>query len=241
VKAVQASSHAELVKEAQKLVELARSNATQEQLDEQASVVAKLSEAAGTNKVVQELNDGSFRGYTLTGRTAQRFRTVITLGVLSFNKYQPTDQKIRMMDDESHPGGVYKGPEGNVQQAYVVSAPFELVEADKVGEGSTEATPLGIQGMHVIMGEYQQAPDNPQRLTVVFKKMQMKPAPDADLQPWLERLLPHNPTMDPKTGVLEVELPSNNPEGWLDHLLTIEEFQLLQGNYGSRTLLQRVK
>jgi hypothetical protein len=45
---------------------------------------------------------------------------------------------------------------------------------------------------------------------------------------------------DPKTGVLEVELPSNNPEGWLDHLLTINEFQLLQGNYGSRTLLQRV-
>jgi len=31
---------------------------------------------------------------------------------------------------------------------------------------------------------------------------------------------------DPNTGVLEVELPANNPEGWLDHLLTIEEFQL---------------
>lgn len=46
---------------------------------------------------------------------------------------------------------------------------------------------------------------------------------------------------DPNTGVLEVDLPANNPEGWLDHLLTIDEFQLLQGNYGSRTLLQRVK
>lgn len=74
-----------------------------------------------------------------------------------------------MMDDDSHPGGVYKGPHGDVQQAYVVSAPFELVEADKVGEGSSAATPLGIHGQHVIMGEYIQAPDNPQRLTVVFK------------------------------------------------------------------------
>jgi hypothetical protein len=71
--------------------------------------------------------------------------------------------------------------------------------------------------------------------------MQMKPATEADVKPWLERLLQHNPTMDPTTGMLEVELPSNNPEGWLDHLLTIKEFQLLQGNYGSRTLLQRVE
>lgn len=41
--------------------------------------------------------------------------------------------------------------------------------------------------------------------------------------------------------MLEVELPANNPEGWLDHELTINEFQLLKGNYGSRTLLQRVQ
>lgn len=45
---------------------------------------------------------------------------------------------------------------------------------------------------------------------------------------------------DPKTGVLEVELPSTNPDAWLDHVLVIDEFQLLQGNYGSRTLLRRV-
>lgn len=34
-------------------------------------------------------------GVCVQGRTAQRFRTVITLGVLSFNKYQPTDLKVR--------------------------------------------------------------------------------------------------------------------------------------------------
>lgn len=59
-------SHAELVKEAQKLVDLAKSKATQEQLDQQAELLVKLSEAAGTNKVVADLNDGKFRGYTLT-------------------------------------------------------------------------------------------------------------------------------------------------------------------------------
>jgi hypothetical protein len=59
-------SHAKIVEEAQKLVELAKADASQEQLDQQAELVAKLSEAAGTNRVVQELNDGHFRGFTLT-------------------------------------------------------------------------------------------------------------------------------------------------------------------------------
>lgn len=46
--------------------------------------------------------------------------------------------QIRMMDGDSTcdlEGGVYKGPHGDTPQAYIVSAPFELVEADKVGGG----------------------------------------------------------------------------------------------------------
>lgn len=39
----------------------------------------------------------------------------------------------------------------------------------QVGEAAGEATPIGINGQHVIMGEYSQVPDNPQRLTVTFK------------------------------------------------------------------------
>jgi hypothetical protein len=38
----------------------------QEQLDQQAEIVAQLGEAAGANRVVQELNDGNFKGITLT-------------------------------------------------------------------------------------------------------------------------------------------------------------------------------
>ncbi len=45
---------------------------------------------------------------------------------------------------------------------------------------------------------------------------------------------------DPKTGVAEYELPPNNPDGWVDHQMMINEFHLTKANYGSRTLLQRV-
>jgi hypothetical protein len=41
-------------------------------------------------------------------------------------------------------GGVYKGPHGDTQWAYIVSAPFELVEADKVGKGKEELWELQI-------------------------------------------------------------------------------------------------
>jgi hypothetical protein len=70
----------------------------------------------------------------------------------------------------------------------------------------------------------------------------MEPVADSpeELQRWLDLLLPHNPEMDAQTGVLEVDLPANSPEGWLDHVLMMPEYQLLYGNYGSKTLLQRV-
>jgi hypothetical protein len=74
-----------------------------------------------------------------------------------------------MENDSTAPGGVYKGPHGDVAQAYIVSAPFELVDADKVGESAGDAEPIGINGHHVILGEYKQAADNPQRLTVSFQ------------------------------------------------------------------------
>lgn len=45
---------------------------------------------------------------------------------------------------------------------------------------------------------------------------------------------------DRATGVFHASLPDKAPEGYLDHLLMIPEYQLLQGNYGSRTLLERV-
>jgi hypothetical protein len=72
-----------------------------------------------------------------------------------------------MMDSDT--GGVLKGEYGGNLHAYVVTAPFELVEADEVGEASGEAKPLGIRGKHVVIGEYKQATDNPQRLAIFFR------------------------------------------------------------------------
>eukprot|EP00882_Tetradesmus_deserticola_P019052 GHRQ01020497.1.p1 GENE.GHRQ01020497.1~~GHRQ01020497.1.p1 ORF type:complete len:285 (+),score=100.40 GHRQ01020497.1:274-1128(+) len=231
--------NAELLAAAQKLVELSQQHAAQADLEEQAELVSRLSEAAGTNVVVQELNDGTFKGYTLSGQTAQRFRTVITLGTLSFNLYQPKDLKVRMLSTDA--GGVYKGRRDNCDTGYVVTASFEFVE--QTGEGdAAEVTPTGMQGRSVAIGEYAPVPGNPQRLTTKFKKMRLEPASQepADLQRWLDTLLEANPGMDAATGVLEVDLPAKSPEGWLDYLMMTREYQLVAGNFGSKTLLERV-
>jgi hypothetical protein len=45
---------------------------------------------------------------------------------------------------------------------------------------------------------------------------------------------------DAATGVMEVDLPAKSPEGWMDYLMMTPEFQLVQGNFGSKTLLERV-
>lgn len=75
-----------------------------------------------------------------------------------------------MMDSEdiNHSGGVFKGPHEGVQQAYILSVPFELVEAEKVGDAADTAKPIGITGHHLLIGEYKQADDNPQRLIITF-------------------------------------------------------------------------
>lgn len=45
---------------------------------------------------------------------------------------------------------------------------------------------------------------------------------------------------DPKTGVLNVGMDQHPPAAYLDHVMMIPEYQLLKGNFGSVTLLQRV-
>jgi hypothetical protein len=45
---------------------------------------------------------------------------------------------------------------------------------------------------------------------------------------------------DAATGVMEVDLPAKSPEGWMDYLMMTPEYQLVQGNFGSKTLLERV-
>lgn len=50
----------------------------------------------------------------------------------------------------------------------------------------------------------------------------------------------HAVLQDPATGVMEVDLPAKSPEGWMDYLMMTPEIQLVQGNFGSKTLLQRV-
>ncbi|WIA20524.1 hypothetical protein OEZ85_004919 [Tetradesmus obliquus] len=232
-------TNAELLAAAQKLAQLSQEKAEQAAIDQQTDLVSELSQAAGTNVVLQEINDGTFKGYTLSGQTAQRFSSVITLGVLSFNLYQPKDLKIKTLGTDS--GGVFKGRRDDTATAYVITTPFEVVEQQGEGEGA-EVTHTGIKGRSLAIGEYALAADNPQRLTIKFKKMRLEPASvePAELQRWLDTFAAANPSMDPATGVMEVDLPAKSPEGWMDYLMMTPEFQLVQGNFGSKTLLQRV-
>jgi hypothetical protein len=59
-------THSELLAAAQKLAQLSQQHAEQDVIDKQTELVSELSKSAGTNVVVQEINDGTFKGYTLS-------------------------------------------------------------------------------------------------------------------------------------------------------------------------------
>lgn len=103
----------------------------------------------------------------LQGRTAQRFSSVITLGVLSFNCYAPNDLKIKIGGTDA--GGVFKGRRGSASNAYVISTPFDVVD----GDDAATAKPTGVSGRSLAIGEYTAAPDNPQRLIITFSSERM--------------------------------------------------------------------
>jgi hypothetical protein len=55
-----------LLAAAQKLAKLSQDKADQAEIEKQTELVSELSKAAGTNVVLQEINDGTFKGYTLS-------------------------------------------------------------------------------------------------------------------------------------------------------------------------------
>lgn len=61
-----AVAHADLSAAAEKLIRLKETGSSKEDIQEQIDLVTQLSAAAGTNKIVSELNNGRFQGYTLT-------------------------------------------------------------------------------------------------------------------------------------------------------------------------------
>jgi hypothetical protein len=233
------AKHQELLSSAMDLAQLAESGAEQSVLETHLGVLESLSEAAGVNTVFPSMNDGNFKSYTLTGRTKERTSSVITLGLLSFNAYQPASLNIKMSSSEDSIG-VIKGPRDGVDTAYVIASPFEVVEVQEGDDGGFRST--GIKGRSLAIGEYSFTQDKPQRLGIKFTKMQLEPLAETaeELQQWIDTFTPHNPNMDPKTGVLVVPLPENSPQGFMDYLLMLPEFQLVCGNAGSKTLLKRV-
>ena len=228
----------ELLSSAMELAQLVESGAEQSVIESHLGDLEGLSKAAGVNNVFPSINDGKFKSYTLTGRTKERTSSVITLGLLSFNAYQPASLKIKMSNSKDNVG-VMKGPRDGVDTAYVIASPFEVMQAEEGAEG---AKGTGIRGRSLAIGEYSFTEGNPQRLGIKFTKLQLEPLAEngQELQRWLETFAPHNANMDPKSGILVIPLPENSPQGFMDYLLMIPEFQLVCGNAGSKTLLQRM-
>lgn len=212
----------------------------QEDLDAALAEVEALAAAAGVNRVLPELNDGVFRGYTLQGKLRGELAAgAVTLGRLSFGLYRPGDLLVDLQgasDLATVTKGPWPGRPGGAD-SYVVSTPFEVAsQPGQYGQYS------GLRGISHAIARYERCASSPQRLDIRFNALRLAPAPGqtADLARWLDLFAPHNPLMIPG-GELEVELPEQaSPKGWLDHLLMLPGWQITQGNMGSKTLLRRL-
>lgn len=149
--------------------------------------------------------------------------------------YQPGDLLVRPTGGAG--AAVFKGERFGRANTYVISTPFRL-----------EAAP-SVHGVSHAVATYAPAPSDHgdgRRLAVTFAAMRLEPAPataaDAALMAeWRAALAEANPAMDAETGVLEVEIPAGAmPAGWMDYLAMTPRFQLVVGNGGSTTLLERV-
>lgn len=218
---------------ARKDFEAGNSAITEETIQEMLSKIEFDASASKLNRIFLEDNDGAFDAFPLTGRIATRTSIPLPLGVLSFGVYGPQELVVHVIGADEltttdyNVTGVYKGAYGDLDTAYIVSTAFRIPNSSAVGVSRT-------------IGTYSYASDC--RLDIKFTTMRLEPlAVDGDaMHSWKELLLPHNPGMDPETGVLEVELPNVYP-GWQDYLLMGEKHQLLKGNHGSVILLKRNK
>lgn len=175
--------------------------------------------------------------------------------MLSFGAYHPADLLVeRLTAFELAETGyrvtdVFKGPAYGQEQAYVICTPFKLA-VPGAGTGS-------VRGVSRAIGTYTLAAPpaeetHSKRLDISFHTMLLEPllsgrknqdsgdSKAEELAAWKSALLPHNPEMDSETGVLEVKLPKAMP-GWQDYFMMGYEYQLLQGNAGSKTLLTRME
>lgn len=212
------------------LLDARHRSAPQPDVDALIADVQSAAADAGANRVIPELNDGEFEGFTLTGRMAKMFsgNAPMTLSMLSFGLYQPGDLKVRPTGGDA--ARVFKGERFGRPNAYVISTPVVLEEA-------------GVAGVSHAVATYHPVEGNPRRLEVRFSALRLEPNPARpdDLGKWLAALADANPGMDRATGALEVATPDGAmPHGWMDYSAMTRDYQLVTGNAGSTTLLRRV-
>jgi hypothetical protein len=238
-----AAAHAKLVSAVEDLLKLSQSGAKQSVLDEQVQQLQAMAQAAGASGVQQEMYNGNFKGHPISGQTKARTATgtVLTLGLLSFNQYAPKDLPVAM-SPSAEGVGVITGPFQDLPSTQVLVSTFEVMESPAAGDASDAPKGTGLKGRSLAIAEATPAEDNPQRLTVKFVRMQLEPVSKEpqQLKQWLDLFLPHNPTMEPTTGVLTV--PMAKPAvGWNDIILVTPKYRVVRGNTGSVTVLERLQ
>eukprot|EP00775_Hariotina_reticulata_P007351 gene7351-7562_t len=150
--ATQVPTQDELLQAARQLAELSQAKVPQDEIDLKSNELATSSAAAARNTVFSDINDGSFKGYTLSTN-------------------------------------------GQLEDAAAASSPSSAAGAGADAAKPDDVSYTGIKGRSLAVAS---------------------------------------------SGVLEVALPVKSPEGWMDYLMMLPEFQLVRGNFGSTTLLERV-
>lgn len=187
--------------------------------------------SAGVAKVPPESGDrdGAFDAFPLTGRTAARLSAPLPLAMLTFNTIGPPDLTVTVSPG-GHPrvAAVERGPFYGRPNAYAVSTCFDLA----LDDGDI------VPGVSRAIGTYEVGGE--ERMAIVFDTIRVEPlATDAaSLAAWTDALSEANPSLDARTGVIEVTLPAPAP-GWQDAVAVGGRWQLLRGNAGSLTLLRR--
>jgi len=186
------------------LLALKQRDAPQPEIDAQVEAVRALSAAAGADRVIPELNDGAFDGFTLSGRMAKVLSgdAPVPFQMLSFGLYQPADLQVRPTGGAA--ARVFKGRRFDRSNAYVISTPLRLEDA-------------GVSGVSHAIAAFHPVADKPQRLEIRFEALRLEPACSGgeELGAWLGALADANPAMDRATGVLEVAMPPGAlPVGW---------------------------
>jgi hypothetical protein len=144
----------------------------------------------------------------------------LSLGVLTFNQFQPKDLKLRLLGVE-----LLQGVESPDQ--YSTEATFEILDGDLAG----------VKGVQKTLGRYEVTGEKQGRQDVYFTGVALFPKDSQDREKWVTAMKEHNPTMD-EEGRATVEFPGQAAHGFRDFRILDDDLALSVGNRKSYVCVQ---